>query len=108
MFSVIYYCNDELFPTCTYRSDLDRNYRTKMSEMELKRAEIFRMNQEYEAKMRQKEVFIHITFTLILTGKIYLTSIYQYMIFRNIHLLYNEGLQSLHNVYMYTTKNKQN
>ncbi|XP_060071550.1 trichohyalin-like [Ylistrum balloti] len=36
-------------------SDLSRQYRAKMSEMELKRIEVLRMNQEFESKMRQKE-----------------------------------------------------
>ncbi|XP_033742721.1 trichohyalin-like isoform X2 [Pecten maximus] len=37
------------------QSDLARQYRSKMSEMELKRIEVLRMNQEFESKMRQKE-----------------------------------------------------
>ena len=40
----------------TPRSDLARQYRTKMSEMELKRIETNRLNEEFEAKIRKKEV----------------------------------------------------
>lgn len=37
------------------KSDLARNYKTKMCEMELKQIELLRLNQEFESKMRQKE-----------------------------------------------------
>ncbi|XP_060559661.1 trichohyalin-like isoform X3 [Ruditapes philippinarum] len=37
------------------KSDLARNYKAKMSEMELKQIELMRLNQEFESKMRQKE-----------------------------------------------------
>ncbi|XP_052240434.1 trichohyalin-like isoform X2 [Dreissena polymorpha] len=36
-------------------SDLARTYKAKMSEMELRQVELLRINQEFEAKMRQKE-----------------------------------------------------
>lgn len=39
-----------------YRTDLARKYRTKMSEIELKRVEVMRLSTEFEAKLRQKEV----------------------------------------------------
>ena len=40
----------------TSRSDLARQYRTKMSQMEIKRIETGRLNEEFEAKIRKKEV----------------------------------------------------
>ena len=49
------YCCDEILYD-VYRSDLARNYKAKMSEMELKQIELLRLNQEFESKMRQKEV----------------------------------------------------
>ena len=38
------------------RSDIARQYKAKMSEIELKRIELMRLNQEFESKMRSKEV----------------------------------------------------
>ncbi|XP_021343096.1 trichohyalin-like [Mizuhopecten yessoensis] len=37
------------------QSDLSRKYRSKVSELELKRIEVLRMNQDFETKMRQTE-----------------------------------------------------
>ncbi|KAL5018192.1 hypothetical protein ScPMuIL_003914 [Solemya velum] len=37
------------------KTDLARKYRTKMSEIELKRVEVMRLSTEFEAKLRQKE-----------------------------------------------------
>ncbi|XP_052069048.1 trichohyalin-like [Mytilus californianus] len=37
------------------KSDTARKYKAKMSEIELKRIELMRLNQEYESKMRSKE-----------------------------------------------------
>jgi len=39
-----------------FRSDLARSYKSKMSEMELKQVELMRLSQDFETKMRQKEV----------------------------------------------------
>ena len=39
-----------------FRSDLARQYRTKTSEMEVRRIEVERLSKEFEAKLRQKEV----------------------------------------------------
>ena len=44
-----------------FRSDLARQYKAKMSEMELKRSEVARMSQDYESKMKTKEVIIFIS-----------------------------------------------
>ena len=41
-----------------FRSDLARSYRAKLSEMELKQTEVMRISQDFENKMRQKEVRI--------------------------------------------------
>jgi hypothetical protein len=46
MFTYVVFC----------RSDIARKYKAKKSEIELKRTELMRLNQEYETKMRSKEV----------------------------------------------------
>ena len=43
------------------RSDLARQYRSKMSEIELQRSEQARLTAEYEAKLRKKEVNMCVT-----------------------------------------------
>lgn len=44
-----------LLTTCC-SNDLARQYRTKVSELELRRIELNRLSEEFEAKMRRKEV----------------------------------------------------
>ena len=55
----------------TFRNDLARQYRTKVSELELRRIELNRINEEFEAKMRRKEVNFHF---LKLIGRIIIFS----------------------------------
>lgn len=38
------------------RSDLSRQYKAKMSELDLKRTEVMRLSTDYEVKMKKKEV----------------------------------------------------
>ena len=41
-----------------FRNDLAHQYQQKLSALELKRTEVMRLNQDFEAKMRSKEVKI--------------------------------------------------
>ena len=41
-----------------FRSDLARTYKAKLGEMELKQTEVMRLSQDYENKMRKKEVIV--------------------------------------------------
>jgi hypothetical protein len=44
-----------MFPN---RNDLARQYQEKMSALELKRVEVMRLSQDFESKMRGKEVSV--------------------------------------------------
>ena len=57
MYSMNRFCHDVADIVC-FRSDLARSYRAKLSEMELKQTEVMRISQDFENKMRQKEVRI--------------------------------------------------
>ena len=39
-----------------FRNQLARQYRTKLSELELKRSELNNLSEDFEAKLRRKEV----------------------------------------------------
>ena len=45
--------------TFVFRSNLARQYRTKNEELEMKRHETLRISQDYEARMKQKEVCLN-------------------------------------------------
>ena len=61
MFTCVVFCRSDIvshvYMCCVFcRSDIARKYKAKKSEIELKRTELMRLNQEYETKMRSKEV----------------------------------------------------